>query len=609
MAAASGASAPLGQVLAQSETTFTLTATATEQGAFGNTSSASASETVAVGAAAAGGTPQLPNLFSNYPVRPPWQVAGVDYYVGLPAGTKLKDPSAPGALPAGASIDGYLIYVAGNNVTLSGFDFSLHGGYGIYVAGASNTTITEDHFLGTSQSGILVNISATSSNTTITHNTINGGGSSGDFVDGELIFNAGQGLTVQYNWIFNAPQHYVSVVNGGALTYSYNLLENGGWVTGAHLNYLQWGGGTATSPEVEYNTVVQDVTLPNSEINPGQIFQMYDNSSGAISEGVIANNTIITVPSGSSMAASYILDAGSSSPPSPFTGTIDNNYIDATGAYGAFYPGLSGFTYSRNINLVPGQINLTLVAAVLPTSRSVEIGTPATAFATMINAGPADAATCTIAPATSIPASFVFQTTDPVTNALAGTANTPANIAAGQAGTFVIALTPTAAFAPTNVAFTFTCANAPSPAASIVGVDTLNLSGSATPVPDVVALAASADPGYVDIPGITGTGGFAVATVNLGSTAQITIGANTGAANLPVTPLLCQTDPTNGACLAPPAATVSTSIASNATPTFGVFVTGIAAVADMPGVNRVFMTFTDSSGLLRGETSVAVRTQ
>jgi hypothetical protein len=253
--------------------------------------------------------------------------------------------------------------------------------------------------------------------------------------------------------------------------------------------------------------------------------------------------------------------------------------------------------------------NLTLVAAVLPLSRSVKIGNTATAFATIIDAGPDNAATCTIAPATGIPANFVFQTTDPTTNALIGTANTPANIAAGQAGTFVIALTPTAAFAPTNVAFTFTCANAPSPAASVTGVDILNLSGSTTPVPDVVALAASADPGYVDVPGAAGTGVFAVATVNLGIDATITASANTGTANLPVTLLVCQTDPTSGTCLAAPAASVTTDIPPNATPTFGIFVTGSAPVADMPGVNRIFVTFTDSGGTLRGETSVAVRTQ
>jgi hypothetical protein len=137
----------------------------------------------------------------------------------------------------------------------------------------------------------------------------------------------------------------------------------------------------------------------------------------------------------------------------------------------------------------------------------------------------------------------------------------------------------------------------------------LSLSAWISPVPDIVALAASGDPGYVDIPGSTGTGAFAVATVNLGIDATITAAANNGTANLPVTLTLCQTSPSTGACLGAPTATVTTDIQPNATPTFGIFVTGSAAVADMPGVNRVFVTFTDSGGVLRGETSVAVRSQ
>ena len=78
---------------------------------------------------------------------------------------------------------------------------------------------------------------------------------------------------------------------------------------------------------------------------------------------------------------------------------------------------------------------------------------------------------------------------------------------------------------------------------------------------------------------------------------------------MPVSLRLCQTNPTTGACLATPASTVTTTIAANATPTFGIFVTGNATVADSPGANRVFVQFTDTNGVLRGETSVAVRTQ
>lgn len=108
-----------------------------------------------------------------------------------------------------------------------------------------------------------------------------------------------------------------------------------------------------------------------------------------------------------------------------------------------------------------GSTNIELVAAVLPQSRSVEINATATAFATMINAGPGTASTCAIAPQTVIPANFLFQTTDPNTNALAGTANAPADIAQGASQSFVIALTPTVAFSPTDADFSFA---APTPA-------------------------------------------------------------------------------------------------------------------------------------------------
>ena len=160
---------------------------------------------------------------------------------------------------------------------------------------------------------------------------------------------------------------------------------------------------------------------------------------------------------------------------------------------------------------------------------------------------------------------------------------------------------------PATIDFTFGCSNA-TPAAQIVGVNTLDLSASTTPVPDIVALAATSDPGYVDIPGATGMGLFAVATVNLGADGTITAAADSGTANLPVTVTVCQTNPSTGVCLAAAAASVTTDIPPNATPTFGVFVAGNAFVANMPAVNRVFVTFTDSGGVLRGETSVAVRT-
>ena len=249
-----------------------------------------------------------------------------------------------------------------------------------------------------------------------------------------------------------------------------------------------------------------------------------------------------------------------------------------------------------------------LVGAVLPSSRSVPVGTTATVFATVINSGAAPANAVNIAPATAIPATFSYQTTDPVTNLPTGTPNTPVTIPPGASQSFVLAITPTSAFDPTELTFTFTGTNT-APSATIVGVNTLLMSGSVTPVPDIVALVATSDPGIVDIPGPTGTGVLAVATVNVGAGATITASTDTGGASLPLSISICQTTPSTGACQGPAGTSVTTQISPDATPTFGIFVAGTGTVPFDPANNRVFVRFKDAGGVTRGATSVAVRTQ
>ena len=118
-----------------------------------------------------------------------------------------------------------------------------------------------------------------------------------------------------------------------------------------------------------------------------------------------------------------------------------------------------------------------IVAAVLPSSRSVQVGTAATAFATIINASSVTAAACGISLLTSLPATFTYQTTDPATNQVIGTPNTPVNIAAGAAQSYVFALTPSAPVGPTDVQLSFDCTNS-DPAPINTGLNTLLLSAS-----------------------------------------------------------------------------------------------------------------------------------
>lgn len=285
-----------------------------------------------------------------------------------------------------------------------------------------------------------------------------------------------------------------------------------------------------------------------------------------------------------------------------------------------FMPGLSCDNYMQAVNAPadlatyvdaanPGCTALSpLNAAVLPSSRSVPVSQPATAFASIINTG-GDATGCGITPSSTpiIPATFLYQTTD-ANNNLTGTANTPVDIVAGATQNYLIAITPSGAFDPTDLAFEFDCADT-EPAAVVSGLNTLLISASVGPVLDIVALSATINnDGYVDIPGDSGTGVFAVAAVNIGFTGDVTVSSVLSDGALPVTVTLCETDGT-GACLAAPTDTVTTAIDTNATASFSAFVTGTANVADDPAANRITVQFEDGAGVVRGATSVAVRTQ
>ena len=256
-----------------------------------------------------------------------------------------------------------------------------------------------------------------------------------------------------------------------------------------------------------------------------------------------------------------------------------------------------------------------IVAAVLPSSRSVQVGTTATALATIINAGAVTATSCGIALLSNIPANFSYHATDPVTNALIGTPNTPVDIAAGGIQTYVFSLTPNASIAPIEIEFNFNCSNT-NPATTIIGVNTLQLTASVAPVPDIIAVAAGTKgymPGSVVLPySVPRQGAFVAATTNLGASASITVSADTGNAMLPTTITICESDPATGACLAAPTSAVTLTIDTKGTPTFNIFVEdkGVPDPSGRglfdPAVYRIYLRFRDLAGIIRGSTSVAV---
>jgi sugar lactone lactonase YvrE len=253
-----------------------------------------------------------------------------------------------------------------------------------------------------------------------------------------------------------------------------------------------------------------------------------------------------------------------------------------------------------------------LLASILPDARAVEVGASATVFATIFNTGATDLEQCGVSlPATAPSAlSVSFQTTDPTTNRLVGTANQPTSIAANTAQSFLLTFGSTSALSVLGLAPVFDCAGV-QPALLVPGVDTLDLTFSATPVADIIALVAtSGQNGIVTVPFTQKQpGAFALATVNVGTTEALTVAADTGSATLPISILLCETDPATGACLQPMSGSVPITFAAGATPTFSVFVAATAPIALAPATARIFVRLIDGAGQSHGSTSVAVETQ
>ena len=306
-------------------------------------------------ATAPAGPPQLPMLLSGY-TRPSWNVAGVDYAVGY-GSTSLTDwklISQPGVT---VNTSTNTVTITGNNVTLNGIDFSLHGGAQLIIDGNGDTVSNCNFLYGTSMAsaGRYYIISGSGSNITIEDCVLNGNGSALGQASANqtslITFTNSGSVTLEYNLFENFNQHvleYNSTGVNGTIVYKYNLIENGGsGSTGAHLNYLQFGtNNDTTTATVEFNTTYQ----PTNPISGGEGFQFYSNGRGATIDATLANNTIIESPKGDGRVHVY----GS--------GTVTNanvydNYFFTNGNAAFYTDPTAGTTdlYSNNVDMATGQ--------------------------------------------------------------------------------------------------------------------------------------------------------------------------------------------------------------------------------------------------------------
>ena len=245
-----------------------------------------------------------------------------------------------------------------------------------------------------------------------------------------------------------------------------------------------------------------------------------------------------------------------------------------------------------------------IAASLLPVSRSVEVGQTASAFASIVNTSVNTAFGCSIAPSTSVAATFSYQATDAATNGPIGSPDTPIDIPGGASQSFVFSFTPTAPITPTDIALIFDCTNS-DPAPVFTNLNTLLLSAETNAIPDVIGLTTTTDLQVLD--GTTTL--FAVGSANVGSTSGITVSLDDGGSNLPLNLQICETDPATGACSGPIGPSAQLTYAAGSTASFAVFVDALGVIEFSPAINRIFIRFTDGAGIVRGATSTAVRTQ
>ena len=296
------------------------------------------------------GIPLLPTLLNGYAIRPPWMVAGVDYAVGVPYGTKLKDPSTIAMAGVSVNAGAHIVYISASNVTLDGYDFGSAGGWSIYIrAGVADVVVQNSHFLVDANNVVPINAGVGAGNLTVRCNAFDGGRRRSDDVWALVNYNGSGTFIAQYNSFLDAPSDAIDFSAGTMRTIvTNNVFENLGTSPGSHPDSVQYVGVNANNSVIAFNTIYQ----PNPSGMQG--IQLAAQNGSILTNTSIANNVIVAKKSASqTMSYSIAIQQGSGNTINGVT--VNDNYIDFSGAWGPFYPP-SGkdLVFDGNMDMVTG---------------------------------------------------------------------------------------------------------------------------------------------------------------------------------------------------------------------------------------------------------------
>ena len=307
-------------------------------------------------------------MLSAFAVRPPWEVAGVDYAVGVPSGTVLKDPSTIVMTGVSVNTSTHVVTVSGNNITLDGYNFSLSGGWQVLIAGTGDT-IKDSYFkIGANNQEP---ITATSSGLGSALINCELDGSNVDPGSGSLISNID---TVEYCYLHNAGGDVIDYGNPEVI--EYNLIADTGTYPNQHSDWIQLGSGP-WNVTIDFNTWYQDGSTANG-IEATQGIGITGFGAGQDFAGQVNNNTIVYLPGATS---SYMISVASQYVTKPQGVTVLNNYmanLQAPGNGVFFYtnPANPLVTYSDNVDMANGDYVLPNDALVAPVRVTGVVASP-----------------------------------------------------------------------------------------------------------------------------------------------------------------------------------------------------------------------------------------
>jgi hypothetical protein len=337
---------------------------------------------------------QRPNFFTGYAaqsgqtykIRPPWNVAGVDYPVGIPAGTVLKD-LANAMLPLGCSysktgnsLGGPMVTCAKSGVDLAfdAFDWSgtivNPGSHGCVdfdpPATPTKITFTRNYFatnsacFGKSNQGYAVQLFTGTATTNWENNVFDFSPAKTGAGSGFMPISLGAGpcATFKYNAFINIPQN---PVNGNAAAgcwlFAYNYVENYVFDV-SNQNHAEVanisGNGSPAFTIYEFNTVLRG---RNNGIGSGTATFRISNQVGGphtfLDAEILNNVAVHNLNSGQIITNVGLADMNNTQ-----TATkIEDNFVDKTGA--RYYAEAENVTacvvpmmWSKNYDLVGGSV-------------------------------------------------------------------------------------------------------------------------------------------------------------------------------------------------------------------------------------------------------------